>query len=100
MATRIQTTQGLQGHTLNCPLVSHGHLDTMCATLREEHQDICVAFKENPENRTKGSHGSHVPKTFLPCPASRGNNLHAKCCRKGLPPLAENPDTALQGRSS
>ena len=39
-------------------------------TLREEHQDICVAFKENPGKRTKGSHGSHVLQTSLPCPAS------------------------------
>jgi len=37
-------------------------------TLREEHQDICVAFKENPGKRTKGSHGSHVLQTTLPCP--------------------------------
>lgn len=39
-------------------------------TLREEHQDICVAFKESRGKRTKGSHGSHVPQTALPCPAS------------------------------
>lgn len=43
----------------------------VCSTLREEHQEICVAFKENPGRRTKKSHGSHVPQTSPPCPASR-----------------------------
>lgn len=42
----------------------------VCYTLREEHQDICVAFKENPGKRTKKSHGSHVPQISPPCPAS------------------------------
>ena len=39
-------------------------------TLTVEYQDICLAFKENPGKRTKGSHGSHVLQTPLPCPAS------------------------------
>lgn len=29
-----------------------------------------MAFKGNPGRRTKKSHGSHVPQTSLPCPAS------------------------------
>lgn len=35
----------------------------VCYALREEHQDICVAFKENTGRRTKKSHGSHMPQT-------------------------------------
>jgi hypothetical protein len=43
----------------------------VCNTLREEHQDICLVFKENPGKMlTKGFNSSHVPQTSLPCPES------------------------------
>lgn len=72
----------------------------VCYTLGEERQDVCVAFKENPEKTaTKGSDSSHVPQTSLLSLASMEviTFMLKAAGEAGLPWL--RIQTVLQGKS-